>query len=977
MIFFFTVHVPGGYPVTALAWEGGDLRIALAVQSHIYFANIRPDYRWSFFENTLFYTYYEAAKKRNSLMYWDAASTEHTAKSGKDARKVLRVAGGGENCVLACETSDGSGQFVLKLCNSIGNPIIHTYIAMEPNYIVMTAYHVIVADTQNVIVWQYRTRTARITSLKDRHRDVPGERGTRVCKFHIDDMSLKMSDLMKAGENAGLSSHGSRAPPAGFNSICGLAASESKLIVARENGSLQQYSLPHVSLENKMQLPCRPLKLRLNCDSTRLGLVDINGILSLWELRDEDHSDHSTGQSWSDSQRNEPRIGTKRINFKRKDSWDLRWADDDPLSFAYMEKTRMYIVHDTTAEDPVMCAGYLASYKELKVRVVLLDEIMEKPTRPSKAQVVEFEAKAMRDCRDILENVDLPEAYKYIDENPHKCLWKLLTKKSLEKLDLTLADKAFVRCKDYAGVQFVKRLTKLKDKTKQQAEICAYNQEFDKAEQMYRDIDRRDLAIELRRKIGDWFGVVQLLKSAGGSGGNDTVLQNAWGEIGEYYWDRHLYDKAAQYYRLAKRWPELAQCYVKLEEFSKLNELSEELPEGHSLLKKLGEYFSDAGLYDAAVTALLKAGDSKGAVDSCVLLNQWGKAIELAEAHGLPQINTLFSKYATQLMERGGLQGRINAIQLFRRANKGVEAAKLLGLMADESYALGDVTQAKQFQMLAALEVERHRDKLLNLGGKGDTTRATTIGGKTRGAATVQQTLDTLIKHDSQTGNNKAVESCWRRAEAFHFLIRAHEMLYKGDMDKAMNCALRAAENDDVVNPKQAWSLVAVTTYCNKFFGQCSKAFVKLENLRGLNQTEKDGYENLAVAIFSNNPPTDPSSRSYHCPKCNSGSLKEWDSSCSNCGTNFPACIVTGRIILNRRTVYCKICRHYAHEQDLQRFENCPLCHSPRSARVDRQRGSRDLPPSSAAAMRKKKSVGNNSSSTAAILASASRANYK
>lgn len=31
--------------MTGVAWEGGGLRIGLAVDSYIYFANIRPDYK--------------------------------------------------------------------------------------------------------------------------------------------------------------------------------------------------------------------------------------------------------------------------------------------------------------------------------------------------------------------------------------------------------------------------------------------------------------------------------------------------------------------------------------------------------------------------------------------------------------------------------------------------------------------------------------------------------------------------------------------------------------------------------------------------------------------------------------------------------------------------------------------------------------------------------------------------------------------
>jgi WD repeat-containing protein 35 len=50
------------------------------------------------------------------------------------------------------------------------------------------------------------------------------------------------------------------------------------------------------------------------------------------------------------------------------------------------------------------------------------------------------------------------------------------------------------------------------------------------------EIDRKDLAIDLRVQLGDWFRVVQLLKS--GSSGDDVMLDKAWNAIGDYYYDR-------------------------------------------------------------------------------------------------------------------------------------------------------------------------------------------------------------------------------------------------------------------------------------------------------------------------------------------------------------------------------------------------------------------------------------------------------
>ncbi len=59
---------------------------------------------------------------------------------------------------------------------------------------------------------------------------------------------------------------------------------------------------------------------------------------------------------------------------------------------------------------------------------------------------------------------------------------------------------------------------------------------FEEAEKIYLQMDRKDLAIDLRMKTGDWFRVIQLLKA--GLGGDDKSLSKAWESIGDYYRDQ-------------------------------------------------------------------------------------------------------------------------------------------------------------------------------------------------------------------------------------------------------------------------------------------------------------------------------------------------------------------------------------------------------------------------------------------------------
>ena len=54
--FLRCVKIPGER-VASMSWEGSGLRIALAVDSFIFFANIRPAYTWAYLLNTVVYSF--------------------------------------------------------------------------------------------------------------------------------------------------------------------------------------------------------------------------------------------------------------------------------------------------------------------------------------------------------------------------------------------------------------------------------------------------------------------------------------------------------------------------------------------------------------------------------------------------------------------------------------------------------------------------------------------------------------------------------------------------------------------------------------------------------------------------------------------------------------------------------------------------------------------------------------------------------
>ncbi|CAE8633546.1 unnamed protein product [Polarella glacialis] len=741
-----TLRVPG-QNLRCISWEGSGLRLALAVDSHIFFANIRPDYLWGYFSHTLVYAVLRKERSEHVVVFWDTQSDE---KYTKYIKHVTHVRSSDEYCVLVTKADDASGQYIVIVCNDIGSPVDSKYLHIEPLHVAMTNSHVIVASEDVVYIWMYRNSVS-----KQPQGDLPnmlgGNKRRVEMMFHIDE---------SFAPGTGMHDKEGFVPPVApaQDPIACITATEQCFLVARESGMVQRYSLPHLSMETRFAIRCRPQVIAANCDSTRMSVIDINGLLTLYDVEVK-----GSGGVIGENKAQET-SGTQ-LDFERKDVWNMRWASDNPDLFAIMEKTRMYIVRGLQPEEPVLSNAYICAFRDLQIQSVLIDEVIQNPESPRKEVLLDFETKSLRDTRDILTKVsNLKDAFNYVDANPHPRLWRLLAEAALDQLDFAVAEKAFVRFEDYQGIQLVKRLRLLDDRVKQKAEVAAYFQRFDEAESLYREIDRKDLAIDLRVRLGDWFRVIQLAH-----GGNEDLLHQAWSAIGDYYADRGKWSNAAQYYAKAQNNNALVDTYYFLEDYDALERLIPALPEGSPLLTDVGNKFTSVGLCEQAVQAYLRHGDVKTAVDTCVLLNQWDLAVNLAQQQNFQQIEGLLAKYAQHLLDKNK---KIEAVQLYRKANRHTEAAKLLSQMAKDlaGGAQRNPDRIKKLYLLAALEVEKYKTKTLDV----------QMTGATMGTQTTAQTVQSLITQDQSVSSDRALESPWRGCEAFHLYLMSQRQLYEG-----------------------------------------------------------------------------------------------------------------------------------------------------------------------------------------------------
>ncbi|XP_034107561.1 WD repeat-containing protein 35 [Drosophila albomicans] len=896
------LKVPGS-DITSLSWEGKSLRIAMAVDSFIYFANIRPDYIWCYFEKTVVFlnsnnhsgsstTSSATAMPMNVITFWNTVSNQSFLK---EVEPTLCLAASNEHCVLGVEcvssnikeialsTLEGRANaspddrvYQLLLCNSIGTTVDSKYTDIKPRFVGINSCYVAIASYDEILIWHYHTPKSS--------SNLHGVKARKEKRFHIDDTPTGVDlakDLLQ-GQQRRVN-----------DPICALALSEKLLLVARESGVINEYSVANVALRNRHTLHSKVHKIAINCNSTRAAIIDHVGVMTLLELDDN----------------RETQLNFSRV--ERKDVWAVSWAKDNPLLLALMEKTRMYIFRGNDPEEPISCSGYICTFEDLEITSVLLDDIISIGELQNASHLIQLRVKSLRDTDDLLEHVGLEDAKQFIEDNPHPRLWRLLAESALKKLELDTAENAFVRCANYPGIKLIKRLRNINSQVLQRAEIAAFYGEFDEAEKLYMDADRRDLAIDLRMTLCDWFRVVQLYRM-GGAGVSDQQMETAWREIGHHFANLKSWESAKEYYEKSHYLEGYMEALYHLELFDELEKCVDKLPEKSPLLTKLAEMLVSVGMCSEAVQAYLKFGDQKAAVNACVNLRQWGQAVELAQKYQMPEVNTLLSKHAAQLLNEGRLT---ESIELQRKACRYLDAARLLCKLAEQEVEKrAPMLRIKKIYILAALLAEDHL--------------------KSVATPQLDYAIDRNTLLDSISLEDAAfIERIWHCAEGYHYMLLAQRQLRFGIMHSAVVTSLRLRDYDDVLPVEDIYSLMALASCADRSFDICSKAFMKLESLDYLPEKIQQDYEELAVNIFSKNEPEDSKVDTVVCYGC-AENVPDNLPSCMECGARFPGCVSSGKPITQPTSNIwiCSTCHHCASPMEITRHRNCPLCHSPIAA---------------------------------------------
>lgn len=338
--------------------------------------------------------------------------------------------------------------------------------------------------------------------------------------------------------------------------------------------------------------------------------------------------------------------------------------------------------------------------------------------------------------------------------------------------------------------------------------------------------------------------------------------------------------------------------------------------------KSIGQKLMGVGNCDGAVRALLRAQRVKSAIDCCIELNKWDQAIDLARQHKHGEIEDLLLKYGNHLVQE---RQRIpEAIELYQRANHHQEAAKLLVKLAHSLRRVLLPLKSKMLHVQAALEMERHKKRLIEHGGQ--STPSGTV------SASASSALRSLRSMYESTAGGLLDGNYWRGAEAFHFFMVAQRQLHSEKLTDALVTACRLLAYEDILGRYEVHSLLALVAYYARDFKRCSMAFIQLEAM-ALDPSARNQYRQLAIDIFSNNSPNSAAATllksSATCSSCETEAY-DYESSCSNCDIPFYPCVVTGKTIFSQYFWHCDTCKHRAFENAIYSYTCCPLCHSPR-----------------------------------------------
>ncbi|WKY14127.1 hypothetical protein Q1695_000015 [Nippostrongylus brasiliensis] len=110
--------------LTGCSWDPTGVKLALSSENSLWFANVRPRYKWGYCGHTVVYSYEKAERGDYRVVFYESKLDESYSKP---VRQLEQLATSSDYCVIASRQEDALGKCLLQLCNNIGTCIDFKY----------------------------------------------------------------------------------------------------------------------------------------------------------------------------------------------------------------------------------------------------------------------------------------------------------------------------------------------------------------------------------------------------------------------------------------------------------------------------------------------------------------------------------------------------------------------------------------------------------------------------------------------------------------------------------------------------------------------------------------------------------------------------------------------------------------------------------------------------------------------------------
>eukprot|EP01114_Cavostelium_apophysatum_P017696 TRINITY_DN5318_c0_g2_i1.p1 TRINITY_DN5318_c0_g2~~TRINITY_DN5318_c0_g2_i1.p1 ORF type:complete len:1107 (+),score=298.47 TRINITY_DN5318_c0_g2_i1:102-3422(+) len=338
--------LPSVVELRSVSFEAGGFQVALAADNFLLFCMVRANPRYSHSKwvsmdepATLVYSHlteFNANKvDAHNVRFWSLETKEVHSKC---VERLVNMKAFRNLCIIASQRKNN--QYLLELVSPKCNVLARCTVKLKPQLIEISSDYAVIASKEMICLWQF--------SAGETESDQSDE-ATTWYSSGLGDLQYILLDT--SGDD-----------------ISAIAASKKFFIVARVSGKLHIFNVATGAQEKKYRLKAAAYSMQINCDSTRMSVLELDGKISIYDLDPEGKQ-----------------LVRRTFPFDRNAVWDLKWSQSDPNVFACMERHHMHIFKaDKWDHEEILSSGYIAAIDGNKVRTVKPQELLRgSPERPS------------------------------------------------------------------------------------------------------------------------------------------------------------------------------------------------------------------------------------------------------------------------------------------------------------------------------------------------------------------------------------------------------------------------------------------------------------------------------------------------------------------------------------------------------------------------------------------------------------------